>query len=477
MLCCTNEVRNLGRYQLYDELASGGMGTIHLGRISGAAGFARVVAVKRLHEHRARDPKFVSMLVDEARLAARIRHSNVAATLDVVSLSGELFVVMEYVHGTSLSHLMAQAELEGDWIPQEVASAVVIDLLRGLHAAHSAKTETGVSMGLVHRDVSPQNVLVGTDGISRVVDFGVAKAVQRIQSTGQGELKGKIGYMAPEQAREEEVDSRADLFAAAIILWELLSGRRLFTAKGAAARLAQLMAFESSSLEPAARDLGLSDAAIALVLKGLDTDPEKRFSSGEEFAHQLAKVLPPASADVVGAFVRKTARTLLADREEVVARIEAAPAAPAQSSGLKMSEEPTHLLTDPHEAWPPVRGSRHFLLAGALVTLVALVAFLWPDERDPDVPATTESVQVKAPLPPVVPARAREPETHPAEAPAKHAEAPSPEPEAPPLSTPAPSPRPVARPAPVRAPRPAPDPCVPPYVFIDGKKKFKTECL
>src|ERR1700729_765840 len=191
-------VRIVGRYALYGELASGGMATVHLGRLLGPVGFSRTVAIKRLHAQFAKDPEFVSMFLDEARLAARIRHPNVVQTLDVVATEGELFVVMDYVQGESLSRLLRASRTVGP-IPVRVASAILCGALHGLHAAHEATDEHGVPLGLVHRDMSPQNVLVDVDGSARVLDFGVAKAAGRTQTTGRGKIKGKLRYMAPEQ--------------------------------------------------------------------------------------------------------------------------------------------------------------------------------------------------------------------------------------------------------------------------------------
>src|SRR5262245_51026591 len=169
----------IGRYALHGELASGGMATVHLGRLLGPVGFSRTVAIKRLHAQYAQDPEFVSMFLDEARLAARIRHPNVVPTLDVVATSGELFLVMEYVPGESLSRLARAARDRMERMPPRIVSAIMSGVLHGLHAAHEAKSERGEPLGIVHRDVSPQNVLVGTDGVARVLDFGVAKAAGR----------------------------------------------------------------------------------------------------------------------------------------------------------------------------------------------------------------------------------------------------------------------------------------------------------
>src|SRR5262249_30807867 len=162
------------------------MATVHFGRLLGPVGFSRTVAIKRLHAHFAADPEFVSMFLDEARLAARIRHPNVVPTLDVVATAGELFLVMDYVPGETLSRLIAASNAQRRWIPLPIAAAMACGVLHGLHAAHEAKSERGAPLGIVHRDVSPQNLLVGTDGVPRVLDFGVAKAAGRLQTTRDG---------------------------------------------------------------------------------------------------------------------------------------------------------------------------------------------------------------------------------------------------------------------------------------------------
>jgi serine/threonine-protein kinase len=184
----TAPLKILGRYAVYGEIASGGMATVHLGRLQGPAGFSRTVAIKRLHPQRARDPEFVAMMLDEARLAAGIRHPNVVSTLDVVASDGELFLVMDYVEGESLARLLKQSRAIGERVPLPIVSSIVTGMLWGLHAAHETKADDGTPLDIVHRDVSPQNVLVGIDGVARVVDFGVAKASRRVQGTESGQL-------------------------------------------------------------------------------------------------------------------------------------------------------------------------------------------------------------------------------------------------------------------------------------------------
>lgn len=182
----------------------------------GPAGFARTVAIKRLHAQFAHDPTFVAMFLDEARLAARLRHQNVVPILDVVAQDGELFLVMEYVHGESLSRLVRLQGFAG--VEPSIAVGIMVGALHGLHAAHEARGEDGELLGLVHRDVSPQNILLGVDGVARLLDFGIAKAAGRMQTTEEGVLKGKAAYMAPELLLGEPADRRGDVWAASVVL-------------------------------------------------------------------------------------------------------------------------------------------------------------------------------------------------------------------------------------------------------------------
>ena len=189
----------VGRYAICDAIASGGMATVHLGRLIGPVGFSRTVAVKRLHPQFAHDPDFTSMFLDEARLAARVQHPNVVPTLDVVLANDELLLVMEYVRGEALSRLVRAARERGERLPPRIVGAIASGALQGLHAAHEAVDEKGRPLGLVHRDMSPQNILVGVDGTARVLDFGIAKAEGRAHATREGQVKGKLLYMPPEQ--------------------------------------------------------------------------------------------------------------------------------------------------------------------------------------------------------------------------------------------------------------------------------------
>ena len=258
--------RIVGRYALFDKIASGGMATVHLGRLLGPVGFARIVAVKRLHAQFAEDPEFVSMFLDEARLAARIHHPNVIPIVDVVAQKGELLLVMDYVKGENLARLSPA----GRPLSPVLAAHVIAGVLHGLHAAHEATDERGEPLHIVHRDVSPQNVLVGVDGIARVLDFGVAKAAGRIQTTREGQLKGKIAYMAPEQLRGEAT-RQTDIYAASVVLWELLTGRRLFAASNELETLGRVI---DRNIEPPGQLVpNLPRALEDIVMRGLGASP------------------------------------------------------------------------------------------------------------------------------------------------------------------------------------------------------------
>jgi serine/threonine-protein kinase len=293
--------RVVGRYVLYDEIASGGMATIHLGRMLGQVGFTRTVAIKRLHPHFAKDPEFVAMFIDEARLAAGISHPNVVSTLDVVALEGDLFLVMDYVEGDSLSHLVKRANARDQRVPPAVVSGIVSNVLYGLHAAHTATDDRGEPLSIVHRDVSPQNVLVGLDGVARVVDFGVAKASRRIMETEAGRIKGKFRYMAPEQVRADKFDHRVDVFAAGIVLWEALTGRALFAADEPMRTMTMVLDHPippPSSLAP-----DISSAVDAVVLKALARPVAERYATAREMAVELEDALGPAVPRVIGDWV------------------------------------------------------------------------------------------------------------------------------------------------------------------------------
>jgi serine/threonine-protein kinase len=278
--------QRIDRYELIAEIASGGMATVYLARLTGVGGFQRFFAIKRLHPHLAGEKEFVEMFLDEARLAAGIHHPNVVPILEVGASPNGYYLVMEYIEGETLARLLARAAARSSRLPAPVAMRSGVDMLHGLHAAHELRDETGQLVGLVHRDVSPQNVLVGSDGITRITDFGVARAASRLTATRVGQLKGKLAYMAPEQAAGvEALDRRADVFACGIVLWESLAQKRLFKAENEAATLSRVMNEPIPALMQAAPQL---PAAIGrVVMKALEREPDRRFATCAEFADAL----------------------------------------------------------------------------------------------------------------------------------------------------------------------------------------------
>lgn len=314
--------RVVGRYAVFDVVGAGGMGSVHLARLIGPAGFSRIVAIKRVHAHRAEDPFFVEMLIDEARLSSRVRHPNVVPTLDVVVEDDEVLLVMEYVAGESLHRLMSEAVEREQAVPVPVAVGIAVDVLDGLQAAHEATDEQGELLHLVHRDVSPQNVLVGADGLARLLDFGVAKARGRLQTTRDGGIKGKLSYMAPEQLQGNVVP-QSDVFAAATLLWEMLAGRRLFDAESEGAMLFQLMSAPIPSVAELRSDVPASLGDV--VEQGLARALAERFCSASEMAKALAEAAPVASKQAVAAWVRDLASDRLATRSAQVLSIETVP--------------------------------------------------------------------------------------------------------------------------------------------------------
>ncbi len=318
----SNEPTVLGRYALYGEIAKGGMASVHLGRLLGSVGFTRTVAIKRLHSRYAGNRDFVEMLIDEARLAARIRHPNVVPVLDVVTHGQEVFLVMEYIQGESLARLLKASR--GQEIPARIAVSVVAGALNGLHAAHEAQTERGEPLNIVHRDVSPQNILVGTDGLARVTDFGIAKAAKRLHETRSGEIKGKISYMAPEHLDGRPVDRRTNVYAASVILWEALTGRRLFAASDTMEVIRRVMQGQVPRPRELRPDIPLELEEI--VLRGLHIDASGRYATAREMAIAIERVLPGAPSSEVAEWVERTAMDSLADRARVLAEMERASA-------------------------------------------------------------------------------------------------------------------------------------------------------
>ncbi|MCA9621129.1 MAG: serine/threonine protein kinase [Myxococcales bacterium] len=303
----------IGRYDVVTKLGDGGLATVYLGQSEGPRGYRREVALKVLHPHLRDERELVEALVAEARVVQAIRHPNVVSILDVDEDEQGVFVVMEYVSGAALSTLMRGAARRWGSMPRAVALRIMVDLLRGLHAAHEAEDDEGRPLRLVHRDVSPQNVLVSRKGTARLIDFGIAKFARRELKTRTGLIKGKASYMAPEQARGHDVDRRADVWAAGVVCWELLTGRRLFKSDDEMTTLLEVVTGDVPAVSSVAP---VPEALDRVVEVALERDLDRRWASALAFAEALEATGEPL-AD--GSEVAATLGVLLGeelDREE-----------------------------------------------------------------------------------------------------------------------------------------------------------------
>lgn len=310
-----------------------------LGRVSGVGGFERDVAVKIIHAHLRADEESKSHLLEEARLAAGIRHPNVVPVLEVGDDPFGVYLVMDYVEGDTLAGLMRELKARGEKLPLSHVARILSDAISGLHAAHELTGESGRTLGLVHRDFSPQNILIGIDGVSRLADFSVAKAGDRAVRTRTGLIKGKISYMSPEQARGHVVDRRCDVWAAGVVAWELIAWRRMHRAGDAVSTLLHIVTEEPPKLRTVAPDV--PQALEDVVARALTMDPTRRTGSALEFGRELALALqsvgPTASAEDVAELMKRVFGAELRERHERVIEIRqlrrrmgeiAAPAAP-----------------------------------------------------------------------------------------------------------------------------------------------------
>jgi eukaryotic-like serine/threonine-protein kinase len=302
----------VGKYDLLLPIASGGMATVYLARSTGLGGFERPVALKLTHAHLRDELGYCGDLIEEAKLGVRVRHANVVATVDVGEDPCGVYLVMEYVEGESLSGLLRLSAATGSALPVPIGIRILLDALAGLHAAHELTDESGASLGLVHRDFSPQNILVGTDGVARLTDFGVAKAASRLGHTATGLVKGKLGYMAPEQARGQVTDRRCDVWAAGVVAWETLTGRRLFRARNTVATLLELVTREPPRIRSLFPEVPRAiDEAVA---RALTPDPERRCASAADFADALRDACESAQLIATSREVARHVRALVGAR-------------------------------------------------------------------------------------------------------------------------------------------------------------------
>jgi len=433
--------RQFGRYELLLELAAGGMATLYLARLRGPEGFEKLVALKIIHPHLTREASFVRMFFDEARISALVHHPNVVQVLDLGQVEDIYYIAMEYVHGKDYRAVLKGAyrrSQEGkpltaaaDWL---IAARVIADAAAGLHAAHELVSAKGEPLGLVHRDVSPHNILISYDGNVKLTDFGIAYAKHRITHTDSGVLKGKLAYMSPEQAEGTHIDRRADVFALGIVLWEAVCNKRLFRRKSDTATLYALIHTEIPRPRSVRKDLPAELEQI--ILRALAKRPGVRYQTAQELGRALQQLIARHD-DIVGATELAAVMTTLfaeqrakLDREtsEAMTQADAEPlpsatvaqhertdtslvelprASEDELEGVGVSE--TRLSAEALRGVPaPPRRTTPLSLALSVLALLVAVAVGWylisnraPEQRAPDrsaaIPTQTMEPSMESP--------------------------------------------------------------------------------
>ncbi len=403
----------VGRYRLLRRLALGGMAELFLARAEGAAGFQKAVVLKRVLPNLAADEEFTAMFLDEARIAATLDHPNVASVIDLGEAEGEYYYVMEYVHGQNLRAVLKAAVQRGG-LPLEVAIAIAAQIAEGLHYAHERTGLDGRPLGLVHRDVSPSNVLVGYEGAVKVTDFGIAKVSARSARTRGSVMKGKIGYMSPEQCRGARVDRRSDVFALGIVLYELTTAQRLFYADNDFAVLNKIVSGEIDP--PSTRVPGYPADLERIVMRALASDPDDRFATARE--------LRVALEDLARMYGLAANTVRIAETMEQLFGRPPYPDVAANDEGPRAVVGP---LVDAVERSPSQSGTRRVLWGGAAAVLVggALAAGIAIGSSGENVEPPVASTPTVEP--------SRQPEEPPIEVALEPAPTADPEPEEPPI--------------------------------------------
>jgi serine/threonine protein kinase len=325
-----------GRYLLLKRLSRGGMGEIFLAKLGEIQGFEKLVIIKKILPNLVADQEFIKRFIDEAQVAIKLQHANVAPVFEVGKVDGEYFLAIEYIEGRDLRRMITRQREERTRLPSDLAMYCVREMANGLAYAHRRTDESGRSLALVHCDISPPNVMVSFEGEVKIIDFGIAKSAIRIAETNPNMGFGKFGYMAPEQlVRGGVVDKRTDVYAAAVVLYELLTGERLFTfPEGADYRQIARMVTQGKFKKPSERDPRLDPGLDPIVMKGLSSNKEERYQTAEEFRDaiqvKLSQMNPTISADAFAHFMRGLFRDEITEEHALVASMKAVDVAPFQ---------------------------------------------------------------------------------------------------------------------------------------------------
>ena len=427
-----------GKYELLANIAQGGMAEVLLAKMHGAAGFEKLVVIKRLLEKLASDKQYVDMFLDEAKIAARLSHSNIVQVLELGEVDGQYFIAMEFLAGLNVSTLAkkAQARLRG--MPQDLAAQLVAQAAAGLHYAHERRLPDGRPLGIIHRDVSPHNLVVTYEGLVKIVDFGIAKAADRMTKTATGMIKGKFAYMSPEQCKNEELDRRSDVYALGIVFWECLTGRRLFRRESTYKTYEAIM--QGAVPVPSTVRPGIDPEYDRIALRALERNRDKRYQTAEALQDELEETLHKRAAmgtceiltrtDVEG-YLEKNFGAEIRNQREFLAKVgrgELAGPAPAEEAyppavDDAVEEAATKVFEQPEEpglhapglhASAPPPGEREQVRVGSDVQAVPVVqaeeqqstpTIIDPpiEESSPLLPAAPPPIPPTAPNPKIPP--------------------------------------------------------------------------
>jgi serine/threonine protein kinase len=414
-----NEPRKLGRYELVEPLGQGGMGEVWLARISGAGGFEKPCIVKTVLPALLKDAQFVQRFQHEGNVLVHLQHSNIAQVYDMGEVDGALYMALEYVAGVDVSRLVSQLEAKQEMIPVPIALFIAWQAAEGLSYAHHKAALDGSPLAIVHRDVSPQNVMVSYEGEVKVIDFGIARSAARSHSTQAATVLGKLGYMSPEQATAAPVDARADQYALGVVLWELLAGRH-FVSAATTAEMMVAMAHPKLQKLPALRSE--VDATLdAVVQKALATSPDERYPTTDDFARailsELTRLGGPPSKRQVGEWVRLKCSESFAATQTLLSRVSSVKTQPQvdpfahtlASRGVPAMtpQLATPLSTDAQLA--AMRPNRTPLIAALVIALLGAAGAGFWAMRSQELPPPTPQKPPTAPEPepvaalPVVP--------------------------------------------------------------------------
>jgi hypothetical protein len=384
----------VGGYEIVRQVGSGGMAELYLARApTGVEGVGRLVALKRMLPELARDAEFADMFHSEARLAATLRHPNIASLFELGTHEGVGYFTMEYVHGMDLGRLLRVASAAGRGLRMSHALTIVSGVAAGLHAAHEARDGRGKALGIVHRDVSPSNILIGYDGAVKLVDFGIAKALGRRTTTRTGHVRGKLGYLSPEQCAGDPLDCRSDVFSLGVVLYELTTGQRLFDGGDDAAIMKRLL---FDPVEPPSRVRGgYPDELEAIVLRALARQRDERYGSAEELGMALEDFSREHKLSLTSAGLARLMREI--DAEGIVLAENFAPAR-SDDQALAATEAPEERSRGAEVVRPPPARLAWWIALGA--GLAAVVAIVLATRDATETPSSAEAApsQEVAPL-------------------------------------------------------------------------------